>query len=379
MPPPKPKADTAVKAEKEVLAVSTQSEVKLTKAQQKALKFKDKTKKKGSKFDPDGGDVPVADEEGAEAAQPDTESAAAPRKSGSKGKSKALAEPDPEEAPTSKSKKRQRESEAEQPEVVEEEKEDGEGDNDQDTESTAPKKKKRRKSKGGVDPSKPRLIVFVGNMSFKVTAQQLASHFGETCGETPSVRLLTRKVEPADPPKLSASKLKSIAKGKASGPRGKAKEEKEASKGEADPNAVPMGKDGKPLSRGCAFLEFTTAAALQKALRFHHTQFGGRQINVELTAGGGGKSSGRVEKIKAKNTELETERQKLHSKYVAPGAADKKAAAAERKSQQQAAKEGVAQWGPRAGKGTTHDSTKSAGRGKKWTPSGANATRLTAV
>ena len=138
-------------------------------------------------------------------------------------------------------------------------------------------------------------IVFVGNMSYDVAADELAKHMEETCGEKPKVRLLTKKADPALHEKLSNSKKKSIAKGKA-----------------RDPSA--------PVSRGCAFVEFTNANSLQKALRFHHTMFRGRQINVELTAGGGGKSERRTEKIKAKNAGLDKERRKLFEKYVKPGA-----------------------------------------------------------
>lgn len=123
-------------------------------------------------------------------------------------------------------------------------------------------------------------------MSFDVTAEMLAKHFAETCGETPQVRLLTKRADPKALEGLSNSKRKSIAKGKA-----------------RDPSA--------PVSRGCAFAEFSSPTALQKALRFHHSQFHNRQINVELTAGGGGKSEQRQEKIKAKNAELEKERVRL--------------------------------------------------------------------
>lgn len=61
-------------------------------------------------------------------------------------------------------------------------------------------------------------------------------------------------------------------------------------------------------SKGCAFLEFKHRGALQQALKLHHSELDGRQINVELTAGGGGKSSTRVEKLKERNKELESQR-----------------------------------------------------------------------
>lgn len=129
----------------------------------------------------------------------------------------------------------------------------------------------------------PKYIVFVGNMAFDVTGDMLAKHMASFCGETPTVRLLTTKGHPDALNELSNSKKKSIAKGKAQ-----------------DPSA--------PRSRGCAFVEFTNATALQKALRFHHTTFHGRAINVELTAGGGGKSQQRKDKIKKKNESLQKER-----------------------------------------------------------------------
>ena len=191
-----------------------------------------------------------------------------------------------------------------------------------------------------------RYIIFVGNMSYQSTAEQIAKHFSSHCHETPSVRLLTTKGDPKKLAQLPKSKQKSIAKGKA-----------------ADPSA--------PTSKGCAFLEFTAASALQKALQFHHTQFEGRTINVELTAGGGGKGDGRKERIRKKNQDLEVERQKLHDKYVKGGKKDKADAkgAVEAKMAEEPAKPA---WGPRAAaaKGRT------VAKIPKWAVSGANAVRL---
>ncbi|KAG2237793.1 hypothetical protein INT48_009732 [Thamnidium elegans] len=68
---------------------------------------------------------------------------------------------------------------------------------------------------------------------------------------------------------------------------------------------------GKP--KGFAFMEFEHSKDLNKALAFHHTFFKKRQINVELTAGGGGnKSETRKEKLKVKNERLTEERTKKH-------------------------------------------------------------------
>jgi nucleolar protein 6 len=181
-------------------------------------------------------------------------------------------------------------------------------------------------------------------MSFQSTADDIAKHFLSHCGEKPSVRLLTSKGDPAKLAQLSKAKQKSIAKGKAS-----------------DPSA--------PTSKGCAFLEFETASALQKALQYHHTQFQGRSINVELTAGGGGKGTDRKEKIKKKNQDLEVERQKIHEKYVKGQKKEK----AEGDKAEEPKKEQLPAWGPRAS-----SSSKSNGTTKipRWAASGSNAVRL---
>ncbi|GAA6019069.1 hypothetical protein JCM11491_002505 [Sporobolomyces phaffii] len=160
----------------------------------------------------------------------------------------------------------------------------GEGEGDD-----VPKKKKRQRGKkksqqirpGGVDEEgKPRLIVFVGNLPYKVTADDIKKHF-ESCGETPQVRLLTPK---APPPSASGSS-----------------------------SAVPA-------SKGCAFVQFATSTALQSALRLHHSTLENRKINVELTAGGGGNSDARKTKIVAQREKLDKEREKaLKNKRLREG------------------------------------------------------------
>lgn len=67
----------------------------------------------------------------------------------------------------------------------------------------------------------------------------------------------------------------------------------------------------KSKSKGCAFLEFSTRHALQVALRLHQSELDGRRINVELTAGGGGKSDARLAKVKARNKDLAAQRVRL--------------------------------------------------------------------
>ena len=192
-------------------------------------------------------------------------------------------------------------------------------------------------------------IIFVGNMSFQSTTEEIAKHFSSHCKETPSVRLLTKRGDPTKLANLPKSKQKSIAKGKA-----------------ADPSA--------PVSKGCAFVEFKSASALQKALQFHHTQFQGRNINVELTAGGGGKGGGRIEKIRKKNEGLEVERQKLHEKYIKTGKKDKEVGDAGTKEVPEKKEPALPAWGPRAAAASKGRGT--ATKVPRWAASGSNAVRL---
>lgn len=130
-------------------------------------------------------------------------------------------------------------------------------------EAEAPPKKKRktRRGKKGKGSNKeesngPKFILFVGNLPFKTTEDDIKAHF-KNCMPT-SIRLRNEK--------------------------------------------------------GCAFIEFKNDDPMQSkrlmdvALRLHKSTLGGRKINVELTAGGGGNSQERIEKIKAKNEKLEQER-----------------------------------------------------------------------
>lgn len=61
-------------------------------------------------------------------------------------------------------------------------------------------------------------------------------------------------------------------------------------------------------TKGCAFIEFTSPLALQAALRLHEEELKGRKLNIELTAGGGGKSAGRTAKLEGKRQTLTDER-----------------------------------------------------------------------
>lgn len=69
-------------------------------------------------------------------------------------------------------------------------------------------------------------------------------------------------------------------------------------------------------SKGFAFLEFEQYDRMKTCLKlYHHTQFDdgkspARKINVELTAGGGGKSENRQKKLKEKNERLRDQRRR---------------------------------------------------------------------
>lgn len=118
-----------------------------------------------------------------------------------------------------------------------------------------------------------RFIVFVGNLPYNATAQTIQAHFSAV--NPTSIRHRTHKEDPS-------------------------------------------------RSKGFAFLEFDgyerMATCLQK---FHHSRFDDgsgkpRRINVELTAGGGGKKSEtRNEKVKAKNAKLNDERKRRAQKEAA--------------------------------------------------------------
>jgi len=117
---------------------------------------------------------------------------------------------------------------------------------------------------------KQRFILFLGNLKYTTTLEAIRAHFS-VCVPPPTVRLLTPK-----PSTKSSTK--------------------------------PVVK-----SKGCAFLEFTHRGALQQGLKLHHSQLDGRQVNVELTAGGGGKGDTRLKKLKERNKELEGQRRKRQS------------------------------------------------------------------
>lgn len=98
--------------------------------------------------------------------------------------------------------------------------------------------------------SKNKYVLFIGNLPYDITREQLEDHFRKT-GGIKSIRI----------------------------PR-----EKTTDKG-----------------RGFAYMEFDGRISHGIALRLHQTTLGGRKINVEFTSIGGGKSEARKEKLKQKN------------------------------------------------------------------------------
>ncbi|KAG8697136.1 hypothetical protein FRC09_008043 [Ceratobasidium sp. 395] len=119
------------------------------------------------------------------------------------------------------------------------------------------------------DVKAKKFILFVGNLPYTISKEQIEKHFSE-CKPPPSIRLLTSKPRSGKPQ-----------------------------------TAVQAAK-----SKGCAFLEFSSHSVMQLAIRKHHTELAGRRINVELTAGGGGNSDQRKEKLRARNRTLDEQRKK---------------------------------------------------------------------
>ncbi|KAF9229067.1 hypothetical protein BS17DRAFT_804921 [Gyrodon lividus] len=134
------------------------------------------------------------------------------------------------------------------------------------------KEGEREANKKEYEKSKQRFILFLGNLKYTTTMETIQAHFS-VCDPPPTIRLLTPKQSTTKPP------IKLVTK-----------------------------------SKGCAFLEFKHRNALQQGLKLHHSQLDGRQINVELTAGGGGKGEARLKKLKGRNQELEGQRRKRQEK-----------------------------------------------------------------
>ncbi|CAH1772360.1 unnamed protein product [Owenia fusiformis] len=112
---------------------------------------------------------------------------------------------------------------------------------EKDSKETAKKPEKKAQKKS--------YVLFVGNLPYNVTKQQLEEHFIRT-GGVKTIRLPTEKTT------------------------------------------------GKP--RGFAYIEFKNNKAFMFALMLHHTELLGRQINVEFTSIGGNNKN-RKDRLKLKN------------------------------------------------------------------------------
>ncbi|KAF9786919.1 hypothetical protein BJ322DRAFT_1107013 [Thelephora terrestris] len=233
-----------------------------TKKQKKALAFRSRQKSGKKNKDEDALDFPIDENQdlaGLVGLPPEAEEASAGDRSGDKkGKTRNGGQ---YQARSGDSNKRKREVEDEdvvleeksrkkskvQPAVLESGNEVGDG------QKTAEVKKK-------VQPQ--RFILFIGNLKYSTSKDAILSHFS-SCEPPPTVRL----------PALKTTQ--------------------------------PSSK-----SKGYAFLEFTDKSPLQQALRLHHSELEGRKINVELTAGGGGKSEHRVKKLQERNKGLHEQRKR---------------------------------------------------------------------
>lgn len=105
---------------------------------------------------------------------------------------------------------------------------------------------------------KKRYILFLGNLPSTISKDDIISHFNKRGVPIAEFRLLTHK------------------------------------------------DSGK--SKGCGFMELSSNAAMQNALKFHRSRLLGKHINVEVTCGGGGKGEGRRKRIQDKNRKLRLEK-----------------------------------------------------------------------
>ncbi|EGG02068.1 uncharacterized protein MELLADRAFT_110457 [Melampsora larici-populina 98AG31] len=327
--------------------------IKLTKKQQKAAAFR--TKKKGKAILEEPSAFPEADEEENEPIIP----------------SKSTKETKDKSEKIIKSNKRKREDNTSTSKTnkTNEEEEGEEGDKVIGAAAIRRKRKKAaqaRKYEEEKIKKSSKLILFVGNLPFDMTSEKLTSFFLEHCEEEPEVRLMTHK----------------------------------STKNET----------GQPTNatKGCGFVEFKTSAALQKALRLHHTpmncestgqenQKKSRKINIELTAGGGGKSESRLKKIEVSKERLNKQREKRIEKNLKeitekrlkyglealePGEEDVTVKfGSKKKSEEAGLEEGKANWGSKSSSGpgastVTHSSKSSRFKGRPQS-SGANSIRLT--
>ncbi|CAI4210998.1 unnamed protein product [Parascedosporium putredinis] len=161
-------------------------------------------------------------------------------------------------------KKQQKTEEAATTDETKEQKKDSNGDT---TKAVADEEEEEEEEDGkdGKQSKAPRFIVFVGNLPYSATAASIKAHFASL--NPAQVRCLTMRDDPTK-------------------------------------------------CRGCAFIDFSSSNDMRTCLdKMHHSTFNdgiskSRKINVELTAGGGGKTSHRMDKIKKKNEKLNVNRLK---------------------------------------------------------------------
>mmetsp|Transcript_2249 Transcript_2249/g.2444 ORF Transcript_2249/g.2444 Transcript_2249/m.2444 type:complete len:167 (-) Transcript_2249:43-543(-) len=79
-------------------------------------------------------------------------------------------------------------------------------------------------------------------------------------------------------------------------------------------------------SRGCAFVEFTTSEAMQKALAMTGSELNGRKLRIEPSAAGGGKSAKRVNRINRNKKLVEREIKKRRKVWATKKKSDNEAA-----------------------------------------------------
>ncbi|KAL1760963.1 hypothetical protein FB107DRAFT_269668 [Schizophyllum commune] len=263
------------------------TDAKLSKKQKKALAFRDR-KKRGDKGRPEQLDVPeddIEEQAAEEHAQPGPSKDRAGKRGADAGKGGQEHGEPAAVAPAGAGEAADREVAAEGAGAGKTKKGKGkkraEGEGAEGgAAAAAPKSKKRKREDDVVDGDKEesarpekkvkqRLILFVGNLKFSTSKEAIQRHFS-ACEPPPEIRLLTPKT--------------------------------------TKPGAAPT------KSKGCAFLEFQNKTALQQALKLHQSELEGRLINVELTAGGGGKSEARLNKLKQRNKEMLTRRDKKAAK-----------------------------------------------------------------
>lgn len=165
--------------------------------------------------------------------------------------------------------------------------------------TAAEPKKKRRRGKGnseGEKPGKNRFIVFIGNLPYKTTDSSLDKHFAKLKPFT-----LRHRTDP------ETKKSKGFAFLEFENYDRMKTCLKLYHHSLFDPEAIDRGE--APVEPGA---QKESLPAQDAAFKGRHQKMKetARKINVELTAGGGGKTEERKEKIKVKNAKLDEERKR---------------------------------------------------------------------